>query len=172
VQTVPLANDTDQPLQILGVQTSGGLFVVDFPDKLPAKKSDTIAFVHQPAENSDGDLEVIRVLTDQGIRQIHVKVAREEVARLDLRELRWTVGDPVTAKSATLTLTAGTVQPVRVRATGGSKAELERVDATTWRIKVTPAATAKSGQFAVFVDFDQALPGKAIVILGVIQPKE
>lgn len=170
--TVPLKNDFGKPLQVLGAQATGGIFVTDYPLSVPGKSEDTIGFVYMAADNADGDLDVIRVLTNLGVRDIHVRITREEAVRFDTRELRWTAGGAAETKTVTLTVTAGTVVPVKARATAGHQAVLEAVDATTWRVKVTPASTVKSGQFAVFLDFDKALPGKAAVILGVIQPRE
>jgi len=172
VLSVPFKNESEKPLKILGVQATRGIFIGDFPSTIGPGREDTIAFVHEGADNTDGDLDLIRVLTDQGIKEILVKIAREAAVKFDVRELAWTVGDAAEAKSATITVTAGTVTPQKARVTGGHQAVLESAGAHTWRVKVTPASTAKSGKFAVFVDFDQPLPGTAPVILGVIQPKE
>lgn len=170
--TVPLKNDSERPLHVLGVQATRGVFVADFPAVLAPGKADDIAFVYEAADNTDGDTDLIRILTDQGIREILVKIAREAAVRFDTRELTWKVGDSVSAKSATITVAAGTVTPKKVRVSGGHQAVLESAGANTWKVSITPASTAKSGKFAVFVDFDQPLPGTAPVILGVIQPKE
>lgn len=170
--SVPLANDSDKQLEVLGVQSSSGIFLVDFPQKIAAKKSDSIGFVYHAADNTDGDLDLIRVLTDQGIKDILVKIVRESAVKFDTRELQWTAGDALEAKSATITVTTGTVTPQKVRVAGGHQAVLEAAGANTWKVKITPASTAKSGKFVVSVDFDQPLPGTAPVILGVIRPKE
>jgi hypothetical protein len=172
VSTVALANDTDKPLRVIGVQTTSNLFVVDFPQQVRARQADAIAFVYAASVNTDGDTELIRVLTDQGIREIVVKVQREEVAKLDVRELTWLVGERATAKVATLMVTPGTVTPVKVRATGDNAAVLEKLDEGTWRIAVTPGSTLKAGKFAVFVTFDQPPLGQAVVILGEVRPQE
>lgn len=172
VLTVPLKNDDEKPLKILGVQATRGIFIVDFPGTVPSKKEEKLSFIYSAADNTDGDTDLIRLLTDQGLKEIVLKLAREEVVRFDAKELAWAAGAPAEAKAITLTVAAGTAVPVRARATGGNQAVLEPVNATTWRVKVTPASTAKSGSFPIFLDFDQPLPGRAPVILGVIQPKE
>lgn len=146
--------------------------MVDFPQKVAAAKEEKIGFIYHASDNTDGDIELIRLLTDQGIKDLSIKVARDEAVRFDTREVRWTVGDKPDSKAVTLTIAAGTVTPQKVRVSGGHQASLESVDATTWRVKIVPSSTAKSGQFTVVVEFDQPLPGKAAVILGVIQPKE
>jgi hypothetical protein len=172
VLTVPFRNTDERPLRILGVQATHGLFVGDFPSVVAPGREETIAFVYRAAEQTDGDLDLIRVLTDQGIREVRIKVVREEALTLDLPEVRWTAGDPVAAKIVKATVRPGTVQPVRARATGGHAAVLEKVSDTVWNIRITPASTARSGTFAVFLDLDRPLPGRASVILGTIQPKE
>ena len=172
VLSVPIKNDFGRPLKILGVQATRGVFIGDFPTTLGAQKEDVISFVYEAADNTDGDTDLIRVLTDRGIREIIVKIVREAAVNLSARELSWKVGEAAEAKSVTLTVAAGTVTPQKVRVTGGHQVVLETSGAGLWRIKVTPASTAKAGTFAVFVEFDQPLPGTAPVILGVIQPKE
>jgi hypothetical protein len=172
VLTVPFKNESDRPMKVLGVQATRGIFIGDYPSNVGPKKEDFIAFVYDAADDTDGDIDIIRALTDQGIKEIHVKVNREDAVSLAAREVRWTVGDAATAKTVALTVTAGTATPTKVRATGGHTAVLEKSSATAWTVKITPSSTAKSGTFAVFVEFDQPLPGKATVILGNIQPKE
>ena len=172
VLSVPFKNESEKPLKVLGVQATRGIFIGDFPTTVGAKQEDKISFVYEAADNTDGDLDLIRVLTDQGLKEILVRIVRETAVNFETRQLVWTVGDTVSAKSATITATAGTATPQKVRVTGGHQAVLETAGANTWKVTVTPASTAKSGKFAVFVDFDKPLPGTAPVILGVIQPKE
>jgi hypothetical protein len=172
VLSVPIRNDSKQPLLILGVQATSGLFVGDYPSRIEAGKEDTIAFIYNAAENTEGELDLIRLLTDQGIKEIRVRLAREQAVSADAREVHWSVGDKAEAKTVTLTVAAGSVVPVKVRTSVENQASLEAVDATTYRIRITPGSTAHSRQFAVFVDFDRPLPGKAVVILGVVQPRE
>lgn len=172
VLTVPFKNFSDRSLEIIGVQATGGLFIADFPSKIASGKEDALSAVYVPVENSDGDFEQIRIYTDQGTREIWIKVVRDAVVKLDTRELVWTTGAPAETRSITLSVATGTVRPVRVKAVGGHHAVLEPAGDGVWRIKVTPASTAKSGKFLVVVDFDKTLPGLAPVILGVIQPRE
>jgi hypothetical protein len=172
LSTVALANEGEKALRVIGVQTTSNLFVVDFPQQVKPRQSDAISFVYAASVNTDGDTELIRVLTDQGIREIVIKVQREEVATLDVRELTWLVGESGAAKVATLTVKPGTVTPVKVRATGDNVAVLEKSGEGTWRIAVTPGSTQKAAKFAVFVTFDQPPLGQAVVILGVVRPRE
>jgi hypothetical protein len=172
VLTVPLKNESEKPLKVVGVQATRGIFISDYPVTVGAKKESNISFVYSAADNTDGDIDRIRVLTDQGIKEIVLKIAREEAVRFDVKELRWRVGAIADTKTVTITTTAGTAIPRSVRAGNGNRAVLEPVNGSTWRVQITPGSTAKSGQFAVLVDFDRALPGKSTVILGIIQPRE
>lgn len=170
--TASLKNDSDKPLKVLGVQATRGIFITDFPGNIGPKKQDDISFVYDAADNTDGDTDLIRVLTDNGIKEIRIKIVRDQAVSFDTKELRWTAGGVADTKIVTLTVAAGTAVPQKLRVSGGSNAVLEAVNATTWRVKVTPASTTKSGQFPIFIDFDKALPGKSAVILGIIQPKD
>jgi hypothetical protein len=169
VLSISITNDSRRALKIYGTQATGGIFVVDYPADLAPGKTDTISFVHNAPDNTDNECDLISLLTDQGIRIFRLNMIRQNAASLSSRELTWTQGGSADTKTVTLTVVAGTVIPQKIRTTGGNTAVLEKVNATTWAVRVTPASTAKSGKFAVFVDFDQPLPGQAVVILGVIQ---
>lgn len=167
--SVPLTNASDKPLQVLGVQATRGIFIVDYPNKIKAKGDDLIDFIYDAADNTDGDMEVIRVKTDQGIKLIHVQIKRSAVFNFDTRELRWKVGGKADTKTVTLKVPDSQVAPKRAKSSsGGHTAEIEKVDGTTFRIKVTPSSTDKATQFAVAIEFDQPLPGVAPVIMGVV----
>lgn len=172
VMSVPLKNESDRPLEVLGVQATRGIFIGDFPDKIAPGKEDLLSLVYVASDNTDGDIELIRVYTDQGIKEILIKVDREAAVNFDTRELSWVVGEDATPKVALLSVVSNTVVPQGVRVTGGHRAVLENAGEGRWRVRVTPDSTAKSGRFAVFVDFDKPLPGMAPVILGAIRPKE
>jgi hypothetical protein len=172
VLTVPFKNDSDKTLKIVGVQATRGIFISDYPETVGAKKEESVSFVYRAADNTDGDADLIRVLTDQGIKEVLLKIVREEAVQFDTKEVRWAVGAVAETKTVTITVAASTVTPLKVRASSGHLAVLEPVNATTWRVRITPGSTAKLGRFSVIVDFDKALPGKSAVILGVIQPTE
>gem|GEM_PF-4064834 len=172
ILNVPLKNEGDRPMEVIGVQATRGIFIADFPAKVAPGKEDRLSVVYVADENTDGDLEQIRVYTDQGIKEILVRVVRETAVSFDTRELKWTVGDGGETKVVTITTAANTVVPQKVRVTSGHTAVLEKAGEGQWRVKVTPASAVKSGRFAVFVDFDKPLPGTAPVILGVIQARE
>lgn len=172
VDTVPLANTSDQPLHILGVQSTGGVFVGDFPTTVSPGKEEQISIVYNSLSNASGDVDLIRVLTDQGVKEIRIQLTRGKAVSLSAKQVAWTVGDSPQAKTVVLTVTADTVKPTSVRTTADNVAVLTAVDATTWNVQITPGSTAKSGKFPVFVNFDHPMAGGNPVILGIIQPKE
>lgn len=172
VLSVPIKNSGDKIMKVLGVQATRGIFVGDYPGTIPAGKEDSLAVIYSAADNTDGDLDIIRVLTDQGIKEVHLKIARETAVQFSARELHWTVGEPLATKTVKLTVAANTATPKNAKALGNHAATLEKISATEWNVKVTPGSTAKSGTFLVALEFDRAIPGKATTILGVIDPKE
>jgi len=169
VLSISIKNDSGKALKIYGAQATGGVFIVDYPTNLEPGIDDIISFLHNAPDNTDDESDLISLLTDQGIKVLRLDIVRQPAVSFDRRELTWTAGGPAETKTVTLTAAPSTVVPQKIHATAGVTAVLEQISATTWVVKVTPASTAKPGKFAVFVDFDQPLPGQATVILGEIQ---
>lgn len=172
VLTAPIANAGTATMAVLGVQATSGIFISDYPTSIGAGKTDAVSFIYNAAANTDGDTELIRLLTDQGIQEIRVRLTREKVVTLDAKEVQWTVGESPSAKVVTLTVAAGTAKPTKVTAAGNNRAELKAVNSTIWTISITPGSTTRTGKFPVFVEFDKELPGTAVVILANIQPAQ
>jgi hypothetical protein len=168
--SVPLSNEQKQTLAVLGIQATSGIFVSDFPTTIEPGKTDAISFIYHAPDNSDGTAELIRLLTNQGIKEVRLRLLREQAVTADTREVRWSVGEERGAKVVTLTVKPGTVKPVRAATVGGNQVRLEAVNETTWTLAVTPEATARPGRFPVFVYFDKRLPGAAVVIQGSVEP--
>lgn len=167
--SVPLSNSGDTVLAVLGVQATRGIFIVDFPSKVKAKGEDKINFIYDAADDTDGDMEVIRVKTDQGIVVLNVHITRQAAVTFDKKELNWKTGAKADPQTVTIKIPNGQVSPKKLKVSGsGNKADLVKVDGQTYQVKVTPALTAKSTQFAVTVQFDQPLPGVAPVIRCVV----
>jgi hypothetical protein len=171
VLLVPLKNDSDKPLNILGVQATSGLFVGDFPATIAPRKEDTIGFVYNTADNTESESDIIRVLTDDGVKQILVKHVREPLVQFSARRLTWAVAEAATAKSIEVSVASNVTMPKAVRTTKGNTATLEFPSAGQYRIRVTPGSTSEAQVFPVFVDFDPALPGGSVIITGVIEKK-
>jgi hypothetical protein len=169
--SVPVSNGGKETLSVLGIQATSGIFISDFPTAIEPGKTDAISFIYHSPENSDGTAELIRLLTNQGIKEVRIRLVREQAVTADTREVSWAVGEERSAKLVTLTAKPGTVRPVRVATAGGNQVKLEAVNETTWTIAVTPESTARSARFPVFVYFDKRLPGAAVVIQGSVEPQ-
>ena len=162
---VEFRNDSNSLLRIDGIQTSNGLYVVDFPKNVPKKGSADITLIYAPQPGVSSTVDIVKLLTDQGEKVVQVVHSREIVARFDTQQLTWAAGDARVGKSAIITVTANTAVPTGVRALGpGNYAVLEPLGNGSYRVTVTPGSTAKAGHFPVFVDFNPALPGVAPVI--------
>ena len=168
--SVPVSNGEKQALTVLGIQATSGIFISDYPNAIEPGKTDAISFIYNAPESSDGTAELIRLLTNQGIKEVRIHLQREQAVMADTREVRWSVGEEGAAKIVTLSVKPGTVRPVRVATVGGNRAKLEAVNETTWTIAVAPESTAQSSRFPIFVYFDKRLPGAALVIQGSVQP--
>lgn len=164
--SVPLTNTGDKTFNVLGVQATRGLFIVSYPDKVKAGGQGAINFIYDAADNTDGDMEVIRAKTDQGIKTIHVQIKRDAAVTFEAKELKWKVGGSADSKTVNLNIPNGVVTPRLVKVSPSShKAEIEKVDGKNFKVKVTPASTAQATQFIVSIEFDQPLPGTAPIIL-------
>lgn len=160
-------NDTNALLRIDGIQTSNGLYVVDFPKNVPKKGSADITLIHSAQPGMSSTVDLVRLLTSDGEKIIQVVHSREAVVSFDTKVLSWTVGGPAAPQTVTITVAPNTSAPTAVRALGeGNYAKLESLGANTYRVTVTPGTTAQANRFPVFVDFNPALPGVATVITG------
>lgn len=169
VLSVPIKNDSDKPLKVLGVQATRGLFLGDYPSEIRAKAEDRISFIYQAPDNTEGSVDIIRVLTDRGIVEIPVKLAREEAVRFDSRKVSWQVGEASDEKSITITVSGSVTMPKAARTTKGNSATLDFLGGGQFRVRVRPGSTSDVQTFPVFVDFDPALPGGAMVLTCAIE---
>jgi hypothetical protein len=163
--TVPYRNETKGALRIDGVQTTPGLFVVDFPKTIAPGKQGDIVLIAVPKAQVSSDTEVVRLLTSQGEKTVELKAVKEETVQLERTELNWAVGEQAAAKAVNFTVAPGTAKPVKARALGvGNNAEIQAQGGKNFQLRVTPGSTAKMQQFPVVIEFDQALPGVATVV--------
>jgi hypothetical protein len=172
VLTVPFKNDTGKSLFCYGVQATRGIYIGDYPTRLQPGQQDNIAFFYDAADNTEGDQDLIRLLTDQGVKEIVVKVSRDAVVQYDTRRLVWSIGDAPEAKSITITITGGVTMPKAVRAAKGCTATLDFSHRGEYRVTLKPDSTAEPQLFPVFIDFDPALPGGSVVVTGVVAKKQ
>lgn len=172
VLTAPITNTAKSAMTVLGVQATSGIFISEYPPGVGVGKTEMVSFIYNAAANSDGDTELIRLLTNQGIQEMRVRLTREKVVTLDTKEVQWTVGQPPSTKVVSLTVAAGTAKPTKVTVGGDNQAVLKAISSTSWTISITPGTTTRTTKFPVFVEFDKNLPGTAVVILGNVQPAQ
>lgn len=175
VVSVALPNEGKHAIQVIGVRTTGSLFVMDFPATVASGKTGEIVLKYVAQVDSSGTEEFVHVLTSEGLRTGKVVLQREEAVQFEKQTLEWPVGGAAAAKSVVILAKAGTAAPKKVRVLGKEKdnsAVLETVEAGRYRVTVTPGSTAKPRKFAVAVEFDQPLPGVAPVIYCVVADAE
>lgn len=166
--SVPLKNDSTDTWQVLGVQSSAGIYIQDFPNKIKPGDSGEVDFIYDSREDTDSAVELIRVKTDNGVKTLAVQIQREIAVAFDTHEVHWKVGDPLASKSIIMTVSTGTVTPQNLKTSNGVSATLEPIDSTRYRVSITPKSTAKTDRFQVAVKFDKGLPGVSTKIYGSI----
>lgn len=163
---VPIENKARADLKIEGVQATGSLYVVSFPRNIPAGAKDELVVAYAADAGTDANLDLIKLLTNQGAKLIEVVQEREPVAGLEVNKLQWKVGEAPATKNIMLVLVDPAIRAKAVRVFGtGNKAELVTLGPGQYRIDVTPGSTAKRAEFPVFVDFEPALTGVPNVIV-------
>lgn len=163
---VQVPNSAGQAAKVLGVQTTVGLYLADFPTAIPANGSAAFSLIYSSRPATDGTADLLRVLTDQGEIVVEVDHNRDSAAVLDQSSLEWAMGSAATAKTVTLLMVPGTTTPTGVTALGSwLQATLQPgSDKKHYSITITPTSTVKPQQGAVIVQFDPALPGVVMII--------
>lgn len=163
---VTVDNSADSALVIDGVQTTPNLYVVDFPKTIKPKGSDTITVRYAARAGTTGDTDAVRLLTNQGEKEIEVVQDREAAFALDSQSVSWKVGDKLEARTVTLTLQQTELQAVRLRVFGGkfTQAQLQAVSPGKYQIVITPESTAAATQFSVMVELAPGVPGNIPLI--------
>jgi hypothetical protein len=170
---VAVPNEMDRPLEIFGAQTTPGLYIVDYPNKIPPRGKAAVGLVYAARPGTGGSADLLRLLTDHGERLVQIDHEREEAVRLGTTSLQWLVGEPGAAKEVTLSIPGVRTVPKGVRVGGvANKAELLAVKEGEFRLVITPGSTSRPGHFPVFVDFERDLPGVAVVIFCSVVSEE
>ncbi|HEY0966382.1 MAG TPA: hypothetical protein VGD88_03240 [Opitutaceae bacterium] len=68
-------NISEQALVVQGIQCSEGLFIVDYPKAIPANGSGKISVIVEARDNSENEVDLIRLKTNQGEKLLRVKAA-------------------------------------------------------------------------------------------------
>lgn len=164
---VPLENDARAELKIEGVQTTGSLYIVGFPKTIAAGAKAELVLAYAAEAGTHADLDLVKLLTNQGTRFIEVAQDREPVAGFETNRIQWKIGDVPATKNIILVLADPAISAKAVRVGGNNnKAGLINLGGGRYRIEVTPASTAKRGEFPVFVEFEPALTGVPNVIVA------
>lgn len=170
---VTVQSDEDQPLKIFGAQTTGGLYVVDFPAEISTKGQGTVTLLYIARQNATGTTDLLRLMTNRGEKVVQVEHGRQAAVVYDATALQWSEGEGNITKSITFTMVSSVAVPKGVRALGtGNSAVLVALGDNRYRVDVTPASTAKAGQFPVMIQFAPLLPDAPAVISCQILPKE
>jgi hypothetical protein len=153
-------------LKIQGVQTSPGLYVVNFPQTIKAGASGEIDVHYAARAGATGDTDVVRLLTNQGEKEIQVVQEREAAITLDSQTMTWKVGDEGTPKTITLSLEQPGLRAVGLRVFGGkpTQAQLRQISPGRYEIQIAPESTSAPAQFSVMVNLTPEVPGNIPVI--------
>lgn len=168
--TVP--NPSPAPVKILGVQSTGDLYVTTVPDAIPANgEIDLKLLLFARRDGASADADVLRVLTEAGERVIRINYNRDKVVEYSATSLTWKQGEAPTPKTVTLTVVPNRIVPMAARALGeGNQVTLAAKDKRSYTVTVTPGSTATPSQFPVIITFDENAPGVPTVIGCAIVP--
>jgi hypothetical protein len=147
-------------MEIEGIQTTAGLYVVSFPGTIAKGATGTVTLLYEAPDALGATTETVNLKTSLGDKTIEVNVARSPAVSQNVKSLQWTEGDVVAAKAVQISVAASTVIPGDVQVTGaGNSAVLQNSGDGTYQLLVTPASTSKEEQFAVFVRYIPATAG-------------
>lgn len=156
-------NSATHAITVQGVQSTGDIFVANFPPSIAAGATGTISVLYSTQPETDSPGDVIRLMTSDGIKVLTVAHSRPKVATLSATALSWQVGEAAAAKTVTLTLTNG-VKAASATAMLGGQASVHDNGNGTFTISVTPPSTAKTLAFPVIVTLNPAVPNATPVI--------
>lgn len=165
---IEVSNADSAALKILGAQSTPAVYIVDFPKTIPARGSAAVSIIYEAKAGAEGEVELIRLKTDRGEKLIRISVAREPVVTFETKQLRWNVGEAVQPKTVLLAVDSA-VSVKSVNAAKGHTAVFQRINATNYRIVVTPQSTAKPTSFPVTLTLNPSVPGITPVITCLVE---
>ena len=126
--TASVSNPNATVMTVLGVQTTPGLYVSQFPRTIPAKGSAVFTLLYYSQDGVSSTSDLLRVLTDQGIQLVQIDHNRTPTVQFDSTALQWRLNEATPSKSVTFTVAAGAGTPSGVLALGtGNQAQLTAV---------------------------------------------
>lgn len=167
---VNVVNTSDSVMRIAGVQSSSGVWVVDFPKQISAKSSAALSAIVEAKPNSQSEVELVRLKTADGEKTLMLKLNRTPLISFDSSRLQWAQGESMASKSVLVTVNNPAVSVKSVSTVGGHSAVVQRRDANSFLITVTPVSTAKAGAFPVLLTLNPAIPGVSPAITCAIVP--
>lgn len=162
-----LENPGATALTVMGVQSTSGLWVVQFPAVVGAKSTGRIDAILEAKLGHQSAFELLRVKTSAGERVFSVRVDRPPLLTFDATVLRWAKNETV-PKQVLVRCNDRGVTVQAVSAAYGHGAVLERVSPDLYRVTVTPSLTSKRKTFPVSLTLDPAIPGLAPLITGIV----
>jgi len=169
--SVAVPNSKKFPLDVIGVQPSGGLFITSIPKVIPAQGTADVNVLLVGETGSVQETSVLRVLTSGGEIVVQVNHTREQVAQFDSTKVKWIQGSKPAAQTVTLTMAPNTAVPTGVRVMGSNAtAKLTALGNSQYSITLTPISTANASTFPAVVSFQPSLPGVSGVIGCEISP--
>jgi hypothetical protein len=161
---VPVPNSSSSAVQVLGVQTSGDLFIESLPSSIPAGGSANLTMLYYDTGGTSGGKDLIRVLTSSGIVVIPVDHGRPQPVTLSTNSLSWAIGE-TGMKSVTIDVAGGVTTPMAARALGvGNSATITFLQSGSYRIDIQPGDATQANRFPVMVDLNPVLPDVTIAI--------
>ncbi len=160
-------NDSKSPLKIEAVQTSGAVFLINYPKTISPGGTGVFTVLLDVKAGTQGDADLIVFKSSEGEKTLRLNRDREVVATFDKKELNWSVGEKSAAKSVTVRLGFG-VKVKGAKTMLGHDAKVEDAGSGNYRIVVTPKSTAKGGTFPVILTLDPEVPGFTPMITCVI----
>ena len=160
-------NDSKSPLKIEAVQTSGAVFLIDYPKTISPGGTGVFTVLLDVKAGTQGDADLIVFKSSEGEKTLRLNRDREVVATFDKKELNWSVGEKSAAKSVTVRLGFG-VKVKGAKTMLGHDAKVEDAGGGNYRVVVTPKSTAKGGTFPVILTLDPEVPGVTPMITCVI----
>jgi hypothetical protein len=161
-----LNNSSNSALTVIGVQTTANLYVTDFSKTIPANGSGVISLLFSASANSTGPSDFLHVLTNQGDRVFQFDHNRAQAVQISPTTLSWAVGDPLTPKTITLTITNNLAVVAGIGASGtGNTATVQPSTGGQYVVTVVPGSTSSANKFIVSITLNPSLPGVVPVIL-------
>jgi len=160
-------------MTVFGVQTTSGLYVVDYPKVIGPKAQATVTLLYIAKSNSTESVDLLRLMTNHGEKIVQITHDREQVVQFDTTSLQWQQGEAPAAKVINLIVAPNMSVPKGVHVMGaGNTATLQNLGDGRYQISVVPASTAKPQIFPVFVQFVPALPSVTTTISCSVVAKE